>query len=74
MKDHFLELQNLLRRSAFIENVDVKYNVEAGIVSYGGRRKRELIQLWNGLRTLINIITAYFTDTVKGGKILWEKR
>ncbi len=36
-----------------IENANVEYNVEAGIVSYRGRRKRGLIQLWNGLRTLI---------------------
>jgi hypothetical protein len=53
VKDYFSEIQNLLRRSAFIESADVEYNVEAGIVSYGGRRKRGLIQLWNGLRTLI---------------------
>jgi len=53
VKDYFYEIQNLIRRSAFIETVEVKYNVEVGIVSYGGRRKRGLIQLWNGLRTLI---------------------
>ena len=74
MKDYFSEIQNLIRWSAFIESADVEYNVEAGIVSYGGRRKRGLIQLWNGLRTLIIGITAYFTDTVKGGEILGEKR
>jgi hypothetical protein len=74
VKEYFSEIQNLLRRSAFIENADVKYDVEAGIVSYIGRRKKGLIQLWDGLRTLITLIIAYFTDTVKGGEILWEKK
>ena len=41
MKDYFSKIQNLLRRSAFIESADVEYNVEAGIVSCGGRRKGE---------------------------------
>jgi hypothetical protein len=35
MKDYFTELQNLLRRSAFIENVDVEYEVKAGLESRG---------------------------------------
>lgn len=32
MKDYFSELQNLLRRSAFIENVDVEYEVKSKTV------------------------------------------
>jgi hypothetical protein len=53
VKDYFSGIQNILREFAFIESVDVEYNVEAGIVRYGGRRKRGVIQVWNGLRTLI---------------------
>lgn len=32
MKDYFSEIQNLLRRSAFIENVDVKYEAKSKTV------------------------------------------
>ena len=32
MKDYFSEIQNLLRRSAFIENVDVEYEVKSKTV------------------------------------------
>ena len=43
MKDYFSDIQNILWRSALIENVEVEYDVEVGIASYGGRRKRGLI-------------------------------
>jgi hypothetical protein len=43
VKDYFSEIQNRLRNSAFIENVDVEYKVEAGLESHGWKRKKGII-------------------------------